>query len=32
MTNKELDGYLVLILFILKKKDQCARKSLKDAE
>ena len=30
MTDEELDGYLVLILFMFKKKNSSPQKSLKD--
>ena len=30
MTDEELDGYLVLILFMLKKKNPCPQKNQKD--
>ena len=30
MMDKELDGYLVLIRFMLKRKNPCPQKNLKD--
>ena len=30
MTDEELDGYLVLILFLFKKKNPCPQKNLQD--
>ena len=30
MTDEELDGYLILILFMLKRKNPCPQKNLKD--
>ena len=30
MADEKLDGYLLLILFMLKKKNPCPQKTLKD--
>ena len=30
MTDEELDGYLLLVLFMFKKKNPCPQKNLQD--